>query len=175
MMQNTGPKSESLADNFEAGCILHICCVWRSGTWIFCFTAAKAANHKGRAVLFVDSTFLSFSRPVANPSPCLSISVLPWELCFWCEPVWLDQPKWSGHLKCSNTRDVVWLLMTRFYTYRLERAALQVKHGHCLLFEWVLALQHKKNAIYLCLIFSLRSRQNLAQGHWQHLCWFVPT
>lgn len=41
MMQNTAPKSESLADNFEAGCILHICCFWRSGTWMFCFTTAK--------------------------------------------------------------------------------------------------------------------------------------
>lgn len=170
MMQNTGPKSELLADNFEAGC-----CVWSSGTWIFCFTAAKTTNHKGCAVLFADSMFSSLSRPAANVSPCLSISVLPWELCFWCEPVWLDQSKYDEHLKCSNTREVVWLLVTRFYTDRLERAALQVKHGHCLFFVWVLALLHKKILFIYALFFSLRSRQNLAQGHWQHLCWFVPT
>lgn len=77
MIRNTGPNSESLADNFAAGCILHICCVWRNGTWIFCFATAKTTDHKGRAVLFSVSVFPSFSRQVANVSPCLSTSVSP--------------------------------------------------------------------------------------------------
>lgn len=84
---------------------------------------------------------------------------------------------WTPYTPKQNSNLVALLInewIIFFFYQRFKRAAVQVKHCHCFFSGCLCALQYKRALFIFLTFFSpcLRSRQNPAQGCWQHLCWF---